>query len=383
MHICFITNEYPKQGFSHGGIGTFVATFAKNLVEGGHKVSVIGINNYTNQNEEETHCGITVYRLKPRKVKGLTWFFNSKTITNKINEIDANTPIDIVETTELGLAFLSKLKSIKYIIRLHGGHHFFAESEKRGINKWKGFQEKRSFKKSDGFIAVSKYVKSHTAKYLSYYNKPIKIIKNAIDLEIFSPITSIRVKESTLLFAGTVCEKKGITQLIKAMPKVLKHNPDIELYIYGRDWFFKDGRSYIEFLKKDIIPNLNINENRIHFMGTLPLSELAKKYASAECCVFPSLMETQGLVAPEAMAMNKLVIFSECGPGPETIIHNKTGLLCDPYDVNDISDKIIWALSYKEESKTIANSGRAFVLKEFNPKRITKLNIDYYKSVLN
>ena len=113
------------------------------------------------------------------------------------------------------------------------------------------------------------------------------------------------------------------------------------------------------------------------------MSELAKKYASAECCVFPSLMETQGLVAPEAMAMNKLVIFSECGPGPETIIHNKTGLLCDPYDVNDISDKIIWALSYKEESKTIANSGRAFVLKEFNPKRITKLNIDYYKSVLN
>ena len=64
-----------------------------------------------------------------------------------------------------------KIKNIKYVIRLHGGHHFFAEAENRGINKWKGFQEKRSFKKADAFIAVSNYVKNHTATYLSYYNK--------------------------------------------------------------------------------------------------------------------------------------------------------------------------------------------------------------------
>ena len=71
-----------------------------------------------------------------------------------IKEIHSTEPIDVIETSELGLAFLEKIKSVKYIIRLHGGHHFFSEAENRGINWWKGWQEKRSFKKADAFIAV-------------------------------------------------------------------------------------------------------------------------------------------------------------------------------------------------------------------------------------
>lgn len=44
MHICFITSEFPKQGFPHGGVGTFVTTIGKALVEKGVRVSVIGMN---------------------------------------------------------------------------------------------------------------------------------------------------------------------------------------------------------------------------------------------------------------------------------------------------------------------------------------------------
>lgn len=383
MHICFIINEYPKEGFSHGGIGTFVKTFAKNLVDSGHYVSVVGINNYTNEDEYENYRNLSIYRLKPKKVKGLTWYFNSKLISKKLREINGQHPIDIVETTELGLAFIQKLKSIKYVIRLHGGHHFFAESENRGINKWKGFQEKRSFKRADGFIAVSNYVKRHTAKYLDYHNKPISIIKNAINLEVFKPNDNIIVQENALLFAGTVCEKKGIAQLIKAMPKVLERNPNVVLCIYGRDWHFSDGSSYIDYLKTDVMPKLNLDDNSIQFKGAVSLKELSEKYAAAEICVFPSLMETQGLVAPEAMATNKLVIFSECGPGPETITHKETGLLCNPYDIEDIASKIIWALNHKEEGKAIANAGKDFVLSAFNATDITNKNIKFYKSLLN
>jgi hypothetical protein len=55
----------------------------------------------------------------------------------KIKDIHEKNPIDIIETSELGLAFINKIEGVKYIIRLHGGHHFFAEAESRGINKWK------------------------------------------------------------------------------------------------------------------------------------------------------------------------------------------------------------------------------------------------------
>ena len=33
MHICFLTDEYPKEGFPHGGIGSFVKTMAEALAK--------------------------------------------------------------------------------------------------------------------------------------------------------------------------------------------------------------------------------------------------------------------------------------------------------------------------------------------------------------
>lgn len=146
MHICFLTNEYPKEGFPHGGIGSFVKTLAIALVKKGIKVSVVGIN-YTSETETQNIEGVNIYRLKPNKTKGLSWYFNFKAINSKLREIHKENSIQIVESSELGLAFISKIKAVKYIIRLHGGHHFFAESEKRKINKWKAFQEKNHLRK--------------------------------------------------------------------------------------------------------------------------------------------------------------------------------------------------------------------------------------------
>ncbi|MDY2587161.1 glycosyltransferase family 4 protein [Winogradskyella aquimaris] len=380
MHICFITSEYPKEGFSHGGIGSFVKTISHLLALKNHKVTVLGINTYANEDERFKDEHVNVIRLKPKKVKGLTWVFNNKSINKELKQIHESNPLDIVESAELGLAFIKKIPSVKYVIRLHGGHHFFAEAEQRKVSRWKGFQEKRSFSRADGFIAVSKYVMEHTAKYLSYHNKPIAVLMSPVNLEIFKPRLDIEVKLNRLLFAGTVCEKKGIYQLVKAMPKVINHHPDVELHIYGRDWFFKDGKSYISFLK-DYISKLNLKEDSIQFRGTVDMNSLAEYYASADVCVFPSLMETQGLVAPEAMAMGKLVIFTECGPGPEIIEDKKTGLLCNPYDVDDIANKIIWALGNKELSQDIAERGRVHALNILNKDSVVNRNIDFYYKI--
>lgn len=382
MHICFITHEYPKEGFPHGGIGTFIQTIGKAYVNEGIKVSVVGINVYANKNEEELDEGVHIYRLKPRKVKGITWFLNYRSINRQILKIHKASPINIVETSELGLAFLNKIKSIKYIIRLHGGHHFFSETEERKIDWWKGFQEKRSFKKADAFIAGSNYVKEHTSKYLNYNNKSISIIRCPINLEVFKPRPEIMINEDTILFAGTICEKKGVKQLICAMKKVNEQYPNLKLAIYGRDWFFKDGTSYIQYLKKKVIPLLGEFSQNIIFKGVVSHNELSIEYASAKICVFPSLMETQGLVAPEAMAMKKVVVFSKLGPGPETIEHKKTGLLCNPYDINDIADNIIWCLKNSTKCLKIEEQAREFVIQTFNTKMIVKKNMEFYKSIL-
>lgn len=378
MHICFVTHEYPKTGFPHGGLGTFVQTFGKSLVAEGHQVSVVGIN-YTLEESFEKDEGVLVYRLQPSTIKGLGWFFNSRKLSRKISEIHKENPIDIVETPELGLAFLKKISKIKYIIRLHGGHHFFAEAENRSIDKWKGYQEKRSFGKADAFVAVSDYVKAHTAKYLSYNQKPIAVINYPVSVSKFFPADVSKQTPRSIVFAGTVCEKKGIRQLVQALPIVLEKFPETRLEIYGRDWQFPDKSSYIEFLKKQT--PIEILE-KITFHGAISHDQLPNAYEKAEVCVFPSHMETQGLVAPEAMLMQKAVVFSNLGPGPETIEHLKTGLLCDPHNPSDIAQKIIWTFENKDKSAAIGELARNAAMEKFDPVKILLKNMDFYQKLL-
>lgn len=378
MHILFITNEYPKPNFSHGGVGTFVQTLGKSLIANGHKVSVVGIN-YTDNNEDEEDNGVLIYRLRKKRIKGLTWLLNSSSINKKIKELHKKEKIDIIETAELGLSFLNKIKGIKYIIRLHGGHHFFAEAENRGINKWKGFQEKKSFSKADAFIAVSNYVKMHTAKYLTFNNKPVAVISCPVEFSKFYTADKSKIIKNSIVFVGTVCEKKGVRQLIHSLPFVIEKYPDAHLHIYGRDWLFPNKTSYISYLKEQIPENI---KDKITFYGSVAHNQLPEIYEKAAVCVFPSHMETQGLVAPEAMSMEKVVVFTELGPGPETIEPYVTGLLCNPLDSHDIASKIMWV--FENDAKTIEIGSRARIsaIEKFSPETQLNANVDFYRRIL-
>lgn len=380
MHICFLTSEYPKEGFPHGGLGSFTKTMAEALTQKGIQVSVVGLN-YNAINETQQLNGVTIIRVKKSKVKGLAWFFNSIAIATTIANLHKKKPINSIEGAELSFAFLPKIKDIKYVIRLHGGHHFFAEAENREINKWKGFQEKRSFKKADAFISVSNYVKTHTANYLSYHNKPIEVIFNPISSLLFQPQKS-EIEKNNITFAGTICEKKGVRQLIQAFPFIKEKFPNAILNIYGRDWFFPDGSSYVKMLQETELPQLGDVSKDVIFHGVLSYEKIHNAYAKAAVCVFPSHMETLGLVAPESMAMEKAVVFTKLGPGPEVITHNETGLLCNPHEPTDIANKVIQILDNEDLAHQLGKKARIKVLEQFDIKTIVEENIKFYTKIL-
>ena len=380
MHLCLITHEYPKSGFAHGGIGSFLKTLAPKLVAQGIRVTVVGLS-YDYQEDYDEDQGVRIFRLGYQNVNRLGWFYGLKAMNKKIAAIHKEYPISILESAELELAFLTKLLGIKYVIRLHGGHHFFSESEHRKIDFWKGFQEKRSFKKADAFIAVSNFVKAKTNEFLSFHDKPVIMINYPIDVDFFKPNNSVVIKHS-IVFVGSVCEKKGVRQLIQSFPLVKEKFPDATLEIYGRDWFFPNGKSYIEMLKETEIPKLGSSANGIHFHGSVNHENIPDIYAKAQVCVFPSHVETQGLVAPEAMAMEKLVIFTIEGPGSETITNLENGLLCNPYIPEDLANQFIWAFSNEDKVAVFCKKARQSVLEKYSAALIVQKNIDFYTKLI-
>lgn len=375
MHIVFLTGEYPLHNKIHGGIGSFVQTIAKGLVIQDIAVTVLGFHPTVSSVDDDE--GVKVISLTPSKVPGLKWYFNYRKLNSEIRKLNSMSPVSIVESPELQLAFIEKIPSVKYLIRLHGGHHFFSVGENRKIDFWKGFQERRSFKKADGFIAVSNHVKEETQNFLSYDGKPIEVINYPISIDRFYPSDPSKTKKNSLVFAGTICEKKGVRQLLQALEYLIPDYPDLHLNLYGRDWCFPNGKSYVELMKE----TFDKIQNAYTFHGPVEQKKLPSIYENAEICIFPSHSETQGLVAPEAMAMEKPVIFTQLGPGPETIDHGIDGWLCNPLDPVDIADKIKLVLRKRDSFSEIGRGARAKVIEKFSPKKILKSNIEYYTSI--
>jgi glycosyltransferase involved in cell wall biosynthesis len=373
MNIVFLSHEYPV--WAPGGVGTFLQTFGRTLVSAGHKVTILGVGVDDSEVNLEDQ-GVKLVRLPKNKTIFPNFIYNARQLNKRLKKMQADTPIDIIESAELGLAIISRSHPAKKVIRLHGGHHFFSEAEKRGINWRKGKLEKASFKKADGFIAVSNYVKDHTAKYLSYHGKPVEIINYPIETTLELP--DVNVEDDNILFAGTICEKKGVRQLIEAFKIVKQAHPKMKLNLFGRDWYYPDGSSYMEMLRSTY-DNEYLKD--VTFHGAVSREELNDHYARAALCVFPSHMETQGLVSLEAMLLRKPVIFSEYGPGPETIEHGITGLLCDVYDPEDIAAKMLWCIENPDQSAELGVKAEPHVRKKYDKNTILDKNISFYKSL--
>jgi glycosyltransferase involved in cell wall biosynthesis len=78
----------------------------------------------------------------------------------------------------------------------------------------------------------------------------------------------------------------------------------------------------------------------VRLLGFLPRPQLAKLYASADVCVFPSHTETCGLVALEAMSSGVAVVAADAGGLRESVRQGVTGVLVSPHDPRGYADAI-------------------------------------------
>ena len=80
--------------------------------------------------------------------------------------------------------------------------------------------------------------------------------------------------------------------------------------------------------------------------------------------------------------MEKPVVFSKYGPGPETITHGENGLLCDVYNPKDIAEKILFYLNAPAEAAKHGQAARKTVLDKYDPEKILAQNLSFYQSLI-
>ena len=379
MHICFI-GQYPYKGTTAGGVGSFTQTLGRALVTQNVQVTVIAL--YPNiQAFQEEDEGVRIYWVNQQQWRAFNFLHNSYTIASLIRKIHRDSPIDIIESQEAGFAFLPKTKGIQYVIRMHGGHAFFSRVLGKKYRKFLAWQEQKSFQKADAIIAVSRYVLDETKRHLQVpENIPTQVICNPIDTLQFSPDENGHALPYQIAFAGRIVEKKGIRQLIDAVKLLLPDFPQLVLKVYGGDTTIDYGVSFQNLITAIMTtPELNA----VDFEGEIPRNELPARLATADICVYPSHLEAMPIAWLEAMSMGKALIAGSPGPGPEVIDDGVNGLLCNPFDANDIADKIRYLFTHPEQKNAMAEQARKTVGEKYALPNIVQQNISFYQQLIN
>jgi len=378
MHLCYICHEYPPG--QHGGVGSFVRTLGRAMAARGHRVTVVGCYPVARDLVEDDH-GVHILRLARTRVPKAGFFLNGRRLRRALGRLQREHPIDILEGSELNLAMVPKRFPAVKLIRMHGGHHYFAVTLGAKTGAWRAWQERRSFARADRLCGVSRFVAETTRKLLALGDRPIEILHNPVDVARFAPRPDIAVEPGLLTFVGTICEKKGVRQLVQAMPRIVGAAPRAKLWIVGRDW--RDpgtGASYSEGLKRQIPAEL---ADRIVFKGPAAHAEIPEILARAELCLYPSHMEAMPIAWLEGMAMGKPVVASRAGPGPEAIEHGVDGLLCDPHDPASIAEQVIAALADAGLRARLGRQARETAVRRFSIDTLAAKNEAYYQRCLS
>ena len=114
------------------------------------------------------------------------------------------------------------------------------------------------------------------------------------------------------------------------------------------------------------------------------MEDIRTYYQAADVCVVP-LKLARGVQNKilEAMAMGVPVVATKVGGIPELITHEKTGILCDPGDVDNILEKVLNLLSNKNQRLELAANAYRTVVGRFSFDRRLSTIEKFYKDLLN
>lgn len=229
------------------------------------------------------------------------------------------------------------------------------------LHRWWGVYTKSV----DLFIALSKFAKNKMTKY-GIPEEKIVVLPNCIDLSSNYPTGKT---EDYILFVGRLSEKDGIITLVKAMERL----PQIKLVIAG-EGELKEKLLQIKRGKK---------LDNIHLAGFLKGDKLKKLVNEAKFTVFPAIWYHNCPVAIlESLAFSKPVVASNLGSIPEFVEDGVDGLLFEPGDTFDLSEKIKYLYQKPLLVKKMGIAGRLKIENRFSKDAYYPQLLKIYQNLL-
>ena len=281
----------------------------------------------------------------------------------------------------------TKITRRKFVTTFHGTYNF-----KSNLKKFYNSVMVRS----DLIIAGSNFIFSHiNENYSKYLNtkKKFLVIFRGINTDYFDPSTTLekdedelfkiwelKVGKKIILFPGRLTSWKGQEMFLDAINKVniqLGHDAFIAVILgsdQGRDLYKKKLIRLVEQYRL---------KNQVKFIEHCKNMPVAYKISNFVVSA-STKPESFGRISVEAQSMQKPILASNIGGSKETIIDNKTGILFEVGNSEEMSKKIIELLNLDESTiNQMGIEGRKNVINKFNVEKMCFSTYSEYKKLIN
>ncbi|MCE9585348.1 glycosyltransferase family 4 protein [Candidatus Nomurabacteria bacterium] len=180
------------------------------------------------------------------------------------------------------------------------------------------------------------------SNYLAFFAvemgaKKIEIIPNGVDINIFSSdvkqnsdiVLNKKQDDIYLITTSRLVEKNNIANCILSLNYL---SDNYKLLIIGS--------GFLENKLKKIVFDHKLND-RVFFIGDVEHKKIPSYFKYADIFIRPSFSEGLGNSFIEAMSFGLPIIGTKVGGIVDFLFDKKTGLFCDPFNPNDIAEKIL------------------------------------------
>ncbi|UOR03948.1 glycosyltransferase family 4 protein [Hymenobacter aerilatus] len=395
MRIAYISFEYPPDT-AVGGIATYVYQVSQMMKSRGHDVEVFCASFTRNVSEEFE--GILVHRIVadvPGFPKKILPVFQARQQTQ---------PFDLIESPEYsgdGYEIKKQFPRLPMVVKLHTPSYFIHElnnsyvpfktklkyvvggivrrQQRHPFWKWRKRSQDIDYltaKLADQIHTPSISLGDIVAQAWDIdrrriLNVPYPFSANQKFLEI--PITADHDNQ-TFMYLGRLEIRKGIVELVKAVPAIFQAVPNARFRIVGRTaQSTEPGLTMKEYVQRELRPYLD----RIDFLEATP-DQIPGILAQTAVCVFPSLWENFPNVCLEAMSAGRAIVGSREG-GMYDMLHSPpAGLLVNPRRPKEIAHAVVRLLQNPQLRYDLGTAARQKVVAAYNSEVIGNLMEAHY-----
>jgi glycosyltransferase involved in cell wall biosynthesis len=316
MRICVITSaSFPPEE----GIGNYIYNMSKELVQKGHKVTII--TRGSSKLQEENFEDIRLFRVPFFPIYPFHVQIHGIFVRKLFSSIQSD--FDVVHFhTPLPSPFKTNLPTITTVhtsMKTDTGkvelvNPFSVAVKLQGKVSYR--IESKLFEISDKITSVASSVSQELCEYGLNPNT-VEVIGNGVDKKLFCP-TQSKNSEKYILYTGRLSYRKGLFDFIECGISVCSRYPDINFKLTGKGPLFD---------KLERIVHESGYKDRFEFLGYVEKSKLIELYQNATIFVLPSHYEGLPTTLLEAMSCGLPVVATAVSGNLDVLESKKNGIL--------------------------------------------------------